>query len=218
MFYGKDLTFLKSIDSSTLQPVTREMRIEIACDVTNPFIGNYGAVRVFAPQKGATQEQIEALERGMIRLNELIIQQTCIDLSTVAGAGAAGGVGGSFHALLCAELKRGSKLVADAVTLEEAIAKSDLVITGEGSYDEQTSSGKTVSMVKHLCDLYGKPLVIICGVNKVSHHENTLSTEATVVYDLLSLFPLERAMSDTAHCIEQLVEHHMDDMLHNIIR
>ncbi|KJE95350.1 hypothetical protein CAOG_05805 [Capsaspora owczarzaki ATCC 30864] len=174
--------------------------VRVACDVTNPFTGPQGATAVFSAQKGATAAQQVELEAGMVNLTKHLELLTGVSVEVMPGAGAAGGVGGGFAAVLGAELQRGVVLLSRTLGLERAIADADLIVTGEGSYDAQTFSGKVVSHVKDLGRQYNKPVVVVCGVSKVPE----VSNEA--VLQLTSQFPLDACMHDTAQCLEGLIK------------
>lgn len=137
ILYGKHLPLVIGIK----QPITdlfKGLQLDIACDVQNPFLGPNGAVNVFSKQKGATPELQLLLEEGMHRIAEIIHQNTGINLSCIQseqcikGAGAAGGIAGSFYALLNATLKRGIVLMAEYVELEKHVQMADLVFSVSG--------------------------------------------------------------------------------------
>jgi len=204
IFMGEDLVYIDSIEmpKKGMKKLIPDLTIDVACDVQNPLIGELGAVNVFGKQKGATKEQQIELEKGMVKFAELM--KPYKDVSNVPGAGAAGGVGGSFHAILGANMERGIQLIADYVGLEDAVKKADIVFTGEGSYDTQTKQGKVPSLVQELCKTYNKPSVVICGRNA--------SGETDQVYDLLSMFSFEESMTKTRECLKKLVLAKMEKM------
>ena len=115
---------------------------EILCDVDAPFVGPRGAARVFAPQKGATPLEVEQLEDRMLRQATWLYEHTGVDVSSLPGAGAAGGLGGAFIAYFSARAKRGIDRILDLVQFEERLHGAQLVITGEGRSDAQTLMGK----------------------------------------------------------------------------
>jgi glycerate kinase len=133
-----------------------DVRLRAACDVRNPLLGERGAPRVFGPQKGATPEQVELLER---RLAAIECLQPYADLP---GAGAAGGLGAALAAL-GAELVPGIDLVLEAVRFSERIAGSALAVTGEGRVDETSAEGKTPGGVALACAAAGVPCVVFGG-------------------------------------------------------
>jgi glycerate kinase len=145
--------------SSTLDA----MRLAIACDVTNPLTGPNGAAHVYAPQKGATPEQVEELDAGLRHMAQLWRNQLGVDVEHLPGAGAAGGVGGGLVAMLGAELVPGAELVLDTIGFDERIKDADLVITGEGRLDGQSLQGKAAMTVARRCRAAGVPCVALVG-------------------------------------------------------
>ena len=125
-----------------LSNIASGVKIKALCDVDNPFIGIRGAARVFAPQKGADPQMVEVLENRMKHHAARILSQTGIDVSMMPGAGAAGGLGGALYAYLGADLVPGIETVLDIVGFDKEIVDADLIITGEGTSDLQTLSGK----------------------------------------------------------------------------
>ena len=141
----------------------RGMKFTVACDVDTPYIGAHGASRVFGPQKGASEEDVEILEERLRGYALKILKDTGIDVSDMAGAGAAGGLGGAFRAYLGAELKRGVNLVLDQIGFDSIIDGADLVITGEGCSDYQTLKGKTAAGVLERAKRKGIPVMLVSG-------------------------------------------------------
>lgn len=141
----------------------RGMKFTVACDVDTPYIGAHGASRVFGPQKGASEQDVEILEERLRGYALKILKDTGIDVSDMAGAGAAGGLGGAFRAYLGAELKRGVDLVLDQIGFDRIIDGADLVITGEGCSDYQTLKGKTAAGVLERAKRKGIPVMLVSG-------------------------------------------------------
>lgn len=130
----------------------------VLSDVTSPLLGPLGAASVFGPQKGASAEQIARLEeglRGLARLVEGVKHDA-------PGAGAAGGVGFGLLAW-GAVMAGGATAVASALGIPEAVSRADLVVTGEGSYDEQSAAGKVPSHIADLADAAGAPVALVAG-------------------------------------------------------
>ncbi|MDQ3889270.1 MAG: glycerate kinase [Actinomycetota bacterium] len=130
--------------------------VEVACDVRNPLLGERGAARVFAPQKGATPAQVEELERRLASMHEL---RAVADL---AGAGAAGGLGAALAAL-GAELVPGIELVLELIDFERSLRRADLAVTGEGAVDGSSGEGKTATGVAAACARAAVPCVVFGG-------------------------------------------------------
>ena len=125
-----------------IKEVLKDVSIELLCDVTSPFVGPDGAARVFAPQKGASPEDVEVLESRLCALAEKYSKETGIDISDAPGAGAAGGLGGALMAYSGARVVSGIDRILDLVGFDAAVAGADLVVTGEGRSDAQTLRGK----------------------------------------------------------------------------
>lgn len=151
--------------SSEIQPTRLPLQIRIvaACDVKNPLLGQHGATRTFGPQKGASPDQVEILERALTRLADMVTRDLDCDFRNNPGAGAAGGLGFGLMSFCNAELQPGFDVVADAVGLEEKIKGVDVVITGEGKLDSQTLEGKAPAGVARLAGKFGKAVFAIVG-------------------------------------------------------
>lgn len=155
---------LDKIDLKHFDKRLSECKFQIACDVDNPLCGERGSARVFAPQKGATASQIEELDE-LLGKYHLITKKIIPDANaTIEGAGAAGGLGYAFKNYLNAELKPGIDIILDMLNADELIKNSDLIITGEGKMDFQTSMGKTPVGIANVAKKYNKKVVAFCGV------------------------------------------------------
>ncbi len=139
---GSSLEEIASIDSSEVIPEVFESEFIAACDVDNPLYGPLGAAYVFAPQKGADETMVKLLDDGLRNFARVVMGFCGKDISEVPGAGAAGGLGGALTGFLGADILPGIEVVLDAVRFDKLIAGADLVITGEGKIDAQTSRGK----------------------------------------------------------------------------
>jgi glycerate kinase len=140
-----------------------QIRIAAACDVKNPLLGENGATRTFGPQKGATPDELEILERALTRLADTVTTELGCDFRNNPGAGAAGGLGFGLMSFCSGELRPGFDIVADAVELEEKIRSADVVITGEGKLDRQTLEGKAPAGVALLARKFGKRVFAVVG-------------------------------------------------------
>ena len=160
---GASLERIRRFDRSAILPVLNEVRFTAACDVQTVFCGPGGAAEVFAPQKGADPGTVRQLDEGTARFAALIQAETGIDLRSLPGSGAAGGLGGALAALLGAELVSGIDLVLDAAGFDSHLQGADLVITGEGRIDAQTGAGKAVWGVLQRARQAGVPVIAIGG-------------------------------------------------------
>lgn len=165
----------------------------VACDVDNPFCGPSGAAPVFAAQKGADAATIERLDSAMAKFAELVRQRMGSDIATMAGAGAAGGLGGAFAAFLGGKLKPGIEMVLDAVGFDRLIEGADLIVTGEGRIDSQTVRGKTPFGVLQAARRKSIP-VIALGGSVVDSPELDAAGFAAVMSIQQSPVTLEEAM------------------------
>ena len=155
-------TTLKSEPASASGGPLR-IRIVAACDVKNPLLGENGATRTFGPQKGATPDELEMLERALTRLADTVTRELGCDFRNSPGAGAAGGLGFGLMSFCNGELRPGFDVVAHIVELEEKIRKAEVVITGEGKLDRQTLEGKAPAGVARLARKFGKRVFAIVG-------------------------------------------------------
>ena len=160
---GGSLMALNSIDVSGLDPRLKECTIRVACDVTNPLIGETGASRIFGPQKGADEATIVELDRNLSHYADVIKKSLQIDVKNVPGSGAAGGMGAALMAFLGAELRSGIEIVTQALNLEEHIHDCTWVLTGEGRLDSQSIHGKVPVGVANVAKKYHKPVIGIAG-------------------------------------------------------
>lgn len=160
---GEILERIMTIDDGGVLPSLREAVFCVACDVTNPLYGPEGAAYVFAPQKGADEAMVERLDTGLRNFAEVVKWYNSEDIATLRGAGAAGGLGGGFKALLGARLERGVDMVLEAIHFEDIIKGCDLVVTGEGRLDSQTMMGKAPYGVLQASKRQGVPCVAIGG-------------------------------------------------------
>lgn len=160
---GASLESVRSIDLTGSDPRIAETTFFAACDVENPLLGEQGAARVFGPQKGASPEQVEALERGLANVGEILARELNADVIGFTGAGAAGGLGAGLMAFCGAGVVNGFDFVAAVIGLREKARAADLVLTGEGSFDSQTIRGKAPAGVVAVASAAGVPVVIVAG-------------------------------------------------------
>lgn len=160
---GGQLASLARIDCSTFNPNILNTVFEVACDVTNPLCGPLGASAIFGPQKGATPQQIGQLNNSLSHFAAVSRHHAHEDYQNIAGAGAAGGLGFALMKFCSAQLQSGFDTVAKAVNLPQLIADADLVITGEGKLDAQTSMGKVAGGISQLAKANQTPVIAICG-------------------------------------------------------
>ncbi len=165
-FGAKCLSEIQEIEDNNVCELIKECKFNIACDVKNPLYGENGCSKIYAPQKGATDEQLEIMDDAMKHYAYITSKKYCDADAKYPGSGAAGGLGFSFMTYLNGKLKPGIELVLDAVNLEKAISNADIVVTGEGRLDAQTVMGKVPVGVAKLAKKYGKPTIAFAGAVK----------------------------------------------------
>ncbi|MGR7803842.1 glycerate kinase [Klebsiella aerogenes] len=195
---GGALETLARIDLSELDPRLADCRIDVACDVTNPLTGPQGASAVFGPQKGATAAMIERLDRGLQHFAQIIDRDLDIDVLSLEGGGAAGGMGAALYAFCGANLRPGIEIVTDALGLADLVADADLVITGEGRIDSQTIHGKVPVGVAKVAKRFNVPVIGIAGSLSADVgvvHQHGLDAVFSVLY---SVCTLDEALANAA--------------------
>lgn len=191
---GIGLADLVSIDLSELNPKLKEVEIKVACDVDNPLTGPKGASYIYGFQKGGTAEQVEQLDQNLAHFASVVRQDLKQDIEFVAGAGAAGGLGGALLAFLAAKLQNGGVLVSELVGLENKICEADLVITGEGGINHQTIYGKTPICVAKIAKKYQIPVIAVAG-RLSGNYKAVYEHGITAVFSILSeITSLETAL------------------------
>jgi len=161
---GLALTRLARIHVGGVHADWKQARVEVACDVSNPLTGPSGASAIYGPQKGATPAMVAELDAALKRLADVIRRDLGVDVETLPGAGAAGGLGAGLVAFAGAALRPGAEMVMEAVGLDDRIAGADLVITGEGRLDSQTARfGKGPAAVARHARNVGIPIIAIGG-------------------------------------------------------
>ena len=204
---GGSLGTLAKIDLSALDPRLQETEIVVACDVDNPLLGPRGAVATFSAQKGAGPADQELLEAALTTYAATVAAATGRDHAEIVdapGAGAAGGVGFAALAVLGGRVERGVELLLGLVGFAEALAGADLVVTGEGSFDHQTLSGKAPMGVLQAARDADIRAVVVCGRTTLSPAEAE-QAGAAQVRALTDLEPdPERCMTNAAELLSQL--------------
>ena len=193
---GASLRGLARIDATGLDTRLTEAVIVIASDVDNPLLGPTGAAAVYSPQKGASPADVSVLEAGLRRWAEFVSHTTGQDLSNHPGAGAAGGVGFGALIFLHATVRPGIELVLDLIDFDELLTGAALVVTGEGSLDEQSLSGKAPVGVAAAAAGRGIPTVAVAGRSRLTADQIT-TAGFSAVYTLLDREP------DVAVCLAE---------------
>lgn len=165
---GESLKDIVKIDASGLASELKQLPIITMCDIDNPLCGERGAAAVFAPQKGASLEQVAMLDAGLAHLAELVQQELGKAILNVPGAGAAGGMGGGMVAFFHSSLQMGIEIVLDTVDFDSIVQNADVVFTGEGCFDEQSMMGKVICGVIKRAKVAQVPVICVAGsVSKI---------------------------------------------------
>ena len=180
---GGDLYRLAQIEEPA-NLVTPERGIKVLVDVHSPLTGPTGAAHIFGPQKGADKEQVHHLDQGLTHVLQIL------DVKDQPGFGAAGGVSCGLAVLLGARIVSGVESIAGLIGLHEKIEEADCIVTGEGSFDQQSYQGKAVGYLLEIAKAKNRPVMIACGVNK--------NEESPSIMSLVDLAPsVESAMADS---------------------
>ena len=201
---GGALSDVTGLDLTGLVAALTTARITLAADVRNPLTGPDGAAAVFGPQKGADAGQVAALDANLGRWAALVAEATGHDWSQAPGAGAAGGVGFAAQAVLGAEQRAGIDLILELVGFDAALDQADLVITGEGSLDTQSLSGKAPVGVARAAARRGIPVIAVAGRSTLTA-DQARAAGITAIHPLSALEPdLARSMAGAAGLLELL--------------
>ena len=160
---GATLKEVVKIDTSTMEDALKTIPIVTMCDIDNPFYGSEGAAAIYGPQKGADSQMVEFLDSNMKALAEVIKKDLNVDVHSIAGSGAAGGMGGGMAAFFSSQLQMGIETVLDTVNFETLLDNCDFVYTGEGKIDGQSLRGKVVIGVARKAKLKKVKVIAFVG-------------------------------------------------------
>jgi glycerate kinase len=218
-----ELVSIKHADRvlDTLRPKTGApvVHVELVTDVTNVLTGAHGATAVYGPQKGATAEMVQQLDAAMKRYATVLARAFGKDVENEPGAGAAGGMGAALIAAANAVPHRGAAAFASMVKLKQRMQDADVVITGEGCFDQQTLAyGKTAAVVMQLAKEVALrrgtqlPVVVVCGRKEVSAEEAAEhGVRLTLV--LRDMFSREEAVGETQRCIREMLTENVSHVM-----
>lgn len=160
---GAALNRVAYANVTSCERVVKDVQVTIVTDVTNPLLGPQGAARVFAPQKGASPEEVEILEHGLQRFADVMEATTHRHWRDLRGAGAAGGTAYGLAMALDARIVSGFDWLANLLNLDEHLEWADMVISGEGRFDSQSLQGKVLGSLIERCARWEKPLTVVTG-------------------------------------------------------
>jgi glycerate 2-kinase len=203
---GQGIGDVADLDLSGLHPDIACASFTLASDVDNPLYGPLGAASVYAPQKGASQDQVMELDRSLRRWADVVQRAATTDHRDAAGAGAAGGVGFAALAVLRATMQPGIEVIIDRIELDRHLHGARAVITGEGSLDRQSLRGKAAIGVCRRAGAHGVPTFAVAGVSALTQAELE-EAGFSGVYALSDLEPdRARSMSNAAELLTAVGE------------
>ncbi len=210
---GAALSDIDSVEFTALRDLIGSAEVLVASDVDNPLLGPRGAVAVFGPQKGAVRGDLDVLEAALSQWARVVAAAIGRDVAEQPGAGAAGGTGFAAVALLGAQIRPGIELVMELLDFEAALEGADLVVTGEGSLDEQSLGGKAPIGVSEAARGHGIPVVAVAGRSLLSR-ERLAAAGISAAYPLSDLEPdVGRSMANAAPLLATLGERITQDWL-----
>jgi glycerate kinase len=157
--------------AASIEPIEIGGFWRVLVDVTSPLVGPLGAVRVFGPQKGLESRELDRVSAAMCRWADILERAFGVDVAQMPGGGAAGGVAAAAQAALGATIESGAEFIADLTGLRERVRAADVVVTGEGAFDEQTFAGKAPGLVIMIAREIGRPVYVVAGVTECPEAE-----------------------------------------------
>lgn len=213
-FGGAALAWLSTVDVAGMDPRLNDCCITVASDVQNVLCGPKGASHVYGPQKGATPEMVERLDRALLHYAETLRTQLGTDVANRPGAGAAGGLGAALYAFLNAQFRRGIDVVLELQNFAEQVRDADLVITGEGRTDGQTLFGKVPMGVAETVKRQGNvPVCVLSG---------GVSADARVLYQrgvdgLYAIADGPITLQESSGRVEELLERAAESIARTVL-
>ncbi|MEC9081498.1 MAG: glycerate kinase [Verrucomicrobiota bacterium] len=206
---GREIEHWTGLDNlAAIEPPSRRAwsKIKVASDVQNPLLGDEGATKVFGPQKGIQILDFAKAEACLARLANISAETFKTDYSVTPGAGAAGGLGFGLRAFADATIESGFAVFSKATGLEEKIREADLVVTAEGTIDQQTMMGKGTGQIAMICRHFGKPCIGLSG--RLDLGREFGNTEVQLFRRLAAIVPCladeEESRADAAFHLERL--------------
>lgn len=206
---GSTLDQIERIDLTGIDPVLKSLDFVTMCDIDNPFYGKEGASYVYAPQKGADPKMVEELDMKMQKLASVIKRDLSIDVQSIPGSGAAGGMGGGMVAFFSSSIQMGIETVLEAVHFSSLLDGADFVYTGEGKIDGQSLRGKVVIGVAR--ESKKKNVDVIAFVGDIGDDvENAYSLGVSAIFSINRVaLPYQmqkpRAKSDLFHTVDDVL-------------
>ncbi|TAI47268.1 glycerate kinase [Flagellimonas allohymeniacidonis] len=199
---GQNLSRITQIITKNVHPKLKQTTFKVACDVKNPLYGKDGAAHVYGPQKGASPEDVVALDKGLQNFAQVVQKTFGMDVQHIPGAGAAGGMGAGAVVFLNASLISGIDLIMEMANFDEVMKDADWIITGEGQLDQQTLSGKTIAGVLKAARDRNIPVAALCGSVTLSMDELEATGLQYVTSILNQVGSLEEAKKESFKNLE----------------
>jgi glycerate 2-kinase len=193
---GQGMEEIDEIDSSGIHPKLRDAKITIACDVRNPMLGENGAAYIYSPQKGASPDVVKRLEAGLKNLVEALKRENAYRIEDIPGSGAAGGMSGLLLIYSNAQIKHGLDILLDAMHFEKQLEDCDMIITGEGRTDKQSTMGKVISGISKRAKRCNIPVIVISGTIENGSEELFQAGVTSMFSACRHLLSLEDTLSD----------------------
>lgn len=203
---GEDLLKVDSLDLTNLDKRLQHVTIDVACNWQNILCGDKGVARIFGPQKGATPAQVETLSLSLEHYATLIQESVGIDVRSLPGSGASGGLGAGLIAFTGAILHPRFDIIMDYINIEDKILTADVVLTAEGSLDFQTPNGKIPAEVARIAKKNNIPVIAIVGTigkGAALNYRAGIDAYISIIQQPTSL---ERAMRKAPKWIEESTE------------
>ncbi len=201
---GSNLLKVQRIEKAEVITDLKNVDFQVLCDVENPLYGENGAAFVYAPQKGANQEEVKILDEGLRHFASLLRVELLAEVDQIKGAGAAGGLGAGAIAFLNAKLVRGIEFVLEATGFEKRLKDTDLIITGEGKIDGQSLEGKLVQGVATIAGKHKVPVIAFCGTLEANPDQIKKMGLLAAFSILQKPTTLQEAIDQTAEGLENL--------------
>jgi glycerate kinase len=202
----KIATIIRPEPSLLLNRDGKPVEVEVLCDVDNPLCGEHGAAEVYAPQKGATPQMVKQLERGLAHLAKLVREQLGREIENIPGAGAAGGLAAGAVAFMDATIVSGIETVMARSNLREELESADWVITGEGSFDRQSLSGKVISGILKMARQTNTRVAVIAGQVSIPEAEYRKIGISAAIPAKPDNMPLDEALSESRTLLASATE------------
>jgi glycerate kinase len=197
---------IEPVPSLLLNRDGRHVQVEVLCDVDNPLTGENGAAEVYGPQKGATPKMVKQLDKGLAHLAEFVREQLGRDIENIPGAGAAGGLAAGTVAFMNAKLVSGIETVMARSNLRQELESTDWVITGEGSFDRQSLSGKVISGILKMARRTNTRVAVIAGQVNIPQTECRKLGISVAIPAKPDDMPLDEALSESRTLLASAAE------------